>query len=300
MTSMIVFPVPDGDFSQVPNELIRCKYLTAGQKETWMMIASICRQGQSSKDVKSWSDVAKANGTSYKKFMDAQKSLKKAGGLVANEDGDWELVVPTQEAEAATIEEEIQEQVKRKHTMTQKEAWELVKTEWNKFKPDPWFRLDGGVALPWFIALETQAKRLKVDRPDYGAFVGQVCRGAAADEWWSKRDMKFTSVFGYGSIKDRQFENVEKLYKAGSKVEIKVDYTSDADILKRYHEVGREELTHVVRLEAKDHFDGGEKLNEIPDTEYDRTAAYLFFAPGQNSPVYWTGKNTRPTMYLFS
>ena len=295
---MILCPCPDGDFTQTPNDLIRCKHLTAGQKETWVMIASTCRHGKSSEDVKSWSDVAKANGVTYKKFMDAQKSLRKAKGLIQNEDGDWELVIPSEEAPSAVIEEEVETQAKRKHSLTQKEAWELVKAAWNKEKPESFFRLDGSVALPWFIALETQAKRLGIDRPDYGKFVGQVCRGAKADDWWGKRDMKFTSIFGFGSIKDRQFENVEKLYKAGAKVEAAIDYACDADILARYHEKGRTELVKVVRFEAEDRHQGEAHLNSIPEEEYDETTAYIYFAPGKERPVHWSHRRYN-TRYLF-
>ena len=262
------------------------------------MIASTCRHGKSSEDVKSWSDVAKANGVTYKKFMDAQKSLRKAKGLIQNEDGDWELVIPSEEAPSAVIEEEVETQAKRKHSLTQKEAWELVKAAWNKEKPESFFRLDGSVALPWFIALETQAKRLGIDRPDYGKFVGQVCRGAKADDWWGKRDMKFTSIFGFGSIKDRQFENVEKLYKAGAKVEAAIDYACDADILARYHEKGRTELVKVVRFEAEDRHQGEAHLNSIPEEEYDETTAYIYFAPGKERPVHWSHRRYN-TRYLF-
>lgn len=296
---MILSPVPDGDFTQAPNALIRCEYLTAGQKETWLMIASICRHGKSSDDVRSWSEVAKANGIPYKKFMDAQKSLRKAQALIRNEDGDWELVVPTGEAPEPTIEDEVVEQPKRKHSLTQKEAWELIKEAWNKNKPEAFFRLDGSVKLPWYIAFETQAKRLNIEREDYGKFVGQVCRGASADEWWSKRDMKFSSVFGYGALKDRQFENVEKLYKAGANVEAKIDYGCDADILARYHDKGVDK-TRVIRLEAGDQFAASEHLSSIPDEEYDESAAYIYFAPNKEKPVYWSLKSKAHTSYLFS
>lgn len=300
---LITVPKLGGNFTQVPNELIRCKYLTAGQKETWLMVASVCWHGQSSEaTIGSMSDVAKTNGVAYTKFWMALKRLRSAGGIEEVQGG-WKLLIPdgtvVEEEEQLTIAEEIQEQPKRKHTMTQKEVWEQVKEEWNKNKPESFFRLDGAVALPWFIALETQAKRLGIDRPDYGKFVGQVCRGAAADDWWSKRDMKFTSIFGYGALKDRQFENVEKLYKAGAKIETKTDYNCDADILARYHEKGIEK-TRVIRLEAEDHFQAAEHLGSIPESEYDDSAVYLYFAPGKERPIYWSLKSRRSTMYLFS
>jgi hypothetical protein len=295
----IVMTEPDGNFVQADKNLIRCPHLTASQKETWLMIASTCWHGESSKLICSWTDVAKENGIQYKKFMDAKKSLHRAGGLITNEDGDWELVIPNQE-KLPTINDEVEDQPKRKHTMTQKEAWELIKEGWNKDKPEAWMRLDGSFNLPVYIAFETQAKRLNVEREDYARFAAQVCRGATADPWWSKQAMKASSVFGFSKVTDKKFENVEKLYKAGAAVESKIDYACDADILARYHEKGRTDLVKVIRLEAEDSFQATEHLNTIPDEEYDPTAAYIYLAPGSERPIHWSGRTTNSTRYLFS
>ena len=290
----IVMTEPDGNFVQADKDLIRCPHLTASQKETWLMIASTCWHGKSSERVKSWIDVAKENGIQYKKFMDAKKSLHRAGGLITNEDGDWELVIPQQE-KLPTINDEVEDKPKRKHKITQKEAWELVKEGWNKNKPETWMRLDGSVNLPVYIAFETQAKRLGVERELYGEFTAQVCRGATADPWWSKQAMKASSVFGFSKVTDKKFENVEKLYKAGSKVEKKVDYQSDAEVFARYAVYGYTR-SKIERIQVKDYNEAA----EIATKHNPEDTFVLYFAPNREKPVFWTGIYTDRTRYLFA
>jgi hypothetical protein len=295
----IVMTEPDGNFVQTDKELIRCKHLTASQKETWLMIASTCWHGKSSKLVCSWKDVANENDVEYKKFMDAKKSLFRAGGLIQNEDGDWELVIP-QEERVATIQDSVQDAPNRKHNMTQKEAWELVKEGWNKAKPEAWLRLDGAFNLPVYIAFETHAKRLNIEREDYAKFTAQVCRGGSADPWWSKQNMKASSVFGFSKVTDKKFENVEKLYKAGANVEVAVDYACDADILGRYHEKGHTDLKSVTRFEVSGREEAETHLNAIPEEDFSETTVYLYFTPGKEKPVHWSRRNRNSTRYLFA
>lgn len=295
----IVFTEPSSNFVQTDKALLRCPHLTDGQKITWQLIASVCWHGESSKTINGWADVSKANGIEYKKFMDRLKSLKRAGGLITNEDGEWELVIPTAKHEP-TIQDEVEDQGKRKHTMTQKESWELVKKGWNKDKPEAWLRLDGAMNLPVMIALETHTKRLGIERPDYERFVAQLCRGAGTDAWWSRQTMKASSVFGFSKVSDKKFENVEKLYKLGASVESKIDYNCDADILARYHEKGHDQLVKVIRLEAVDRLSAQEHLFGIPEDEYDATAAYVYFTENSERPVYWSFENRNSTRYLFS
>ena len=295
----IVMTEPDGNFVQTDKELIRCKHLTASQKETWLMIASTCWHGESSKLICSWKDVAKENGVEYKKFMDAKKSLFRAGGLIQNEYGEWELAIP-KEKRVETIQEEVQDAPNRKHDMTQKEAWELIKKGWNKAKPEAWLRLDGAFNLPVYIAFETHAKRLDIRREDYANFTAQVCRGGFADPWWSKQNMKASSVFGFSKVTDKKFENVEKLYKLGANVEAAIDYACDADILGRYHERGHTEFNTVLRYDASNREEAEEHLNSIPDEIYNETAVYLYFAPGKEKPVHWSRRNRNSTRYLFA
>jgi len=290
----IAFTEPSRDFVQTDKALLRCPHLTDGQKITWQLIASVCWYGESSKTINGWADVSKANGIEYKKFMDRLKSLKRAGGLIVNDDGEWELVVPTAKHEP-TIQDEVEDQGKRKHNMSQKDSWELVKEGWNKNKPDSWLRLDGSMNLPVMIALETQAKRLEIQREQYGEFVGQVCRGATADSWWSSQHMKASSVFGFSKVSDKKFENVEKLYKAGSKVEKKVDYQSDAEVFARYAVYGYTR-SKIERIQVKDYNEAA----EIATKHNPEDTFVLYFAPNREKPVFWTGIYTDRTRYLFA
>ena len=268
--------------------------MTDGQKITWQLIASVCWYGESSKTINGWADVSKANGIEYKKFMDRLKSLKRAGGLIVNDDGEWELVIPATKREP-TIQDEVEDQGKRKHNMSQKDSWELVKEGWNKNKPDSWLRLDGSMNLPVMIALETQAKRLEIQREQYGEFVGQVCRGATADSWWSSQNMKASSVFGFSKVSDKKFENVEKLYKAGSKVEKRVDYQSDAEVFARYAVYGYTR-SKIERIQVKDYNEAA----EIATKHNPEDTFVLYFAPNREKPVFWTGIYTDRTRYLFA
>jgi hypothetical protein len=104
--------------------------------------------------------------------------------------------------------------------MSQADRWEAIKLAWNTHKPEGYMQLDGRVNLPLLIAIETQTKRLKIDRDDYDTFIGAVLRGAAADDWWSAKSMKASSLFGFSAnIPDAKFENVEKLYRSGLRIE---------------------------------------------------------------------------------
>lgn len=293
----IFYDHPEGNYTQVPNELLDCPHLQPKQKITWMQLARVCRNGKSHQSIRSLADVARIIGVEPKHFTTDVNRLIKAGGAI-KEYGDCKLLIPAEKHEE-TIQEEVEEQARRKHSLKQEDVWPKVKEAWNKFKPESWMRLDGKLQLPLFIALETQAKRLKIEREDYAKFVGQVCLGGTVDPWWSKQTMKATGVFGMGKVKDTKFENVEKLYKLGANVEVKVDINSDEDVLTKYREAGRTELTKVIRLEAESESAGHEHLQAIPNEEYDDRAAYLYFAPGKPRPVYWTGRNTRKTMYLF-
>ena len=296
----IQYSVPDSRFTAVPNELLSCEFLSGANKVTWMQLASVCRDGVSDgRMYRSLADVSRELRVDNCNFRVAVKRLIQAGGA-ERDGGEIRLVIPDAPAAPPTIEEEIQEQPKRKHSMTQKEAWVLIKEGWNKAKPEEWLRLDGGLNLPVMIALETHAKRLNIERPDYGRFVAQVCRGATTDPWWGKQNMKASSVFGFSKVTDKKFENVEKLYKAGAKVEVKLDCSCDADIIARYHDKGRTELTKVIRLEAEDESAAIEHVTSLPEADYDESAVYLYFAPGVDRPVYWTGKSRTSTMYLFS
>jgi len=76
------------------------------------------------------------------------------------------------------------------------------------------------------------------------AFIGAVCRGAAKDEWWSQRELKPTNVFGFGAnLDDKKFENVEKLYQIGRRVEYSETRAAQAteEAQARWEEYNREQ-----------------------------------------------------------
>lgn len=290
----ITYDLPEGDFTQVPNELLACPHMSPNDKITWMRLASLCRNGESHTSIRSRPDVAKALGINFKTLESGIRRLKKSGGLSV-EGGDLVLTIPTEPQPEPTIEEEIDDQPNRKHRMTQAEAWELVKQGWNKEKPKAWMRLDGKFNMPLMIAIETQTKRLEIEREQYADFVGQVCRGGGADDWWSKQTMKASSVFGFGKVTDKKFENVEKLYKAGANVEKKLDYQSDAEVLARYAVYGYTR-SKIERIQVKD-YDEAAKIatDHNPDDTF-----VLYFTPDREKPVFWTGIYTDRTRYLFS
>lgn len=295
----IIYEVPDGQYTQVPNALLACDHLSASHKVTWMQLASACRNGRSHDSLNSITRIATHIGQDPANFRTAVSRLAKAGGIIKEQD-EWTLVIPSEEAPEPTIQDEIEEAPKRKHTLTQKEAWVLIKNGWNKAKPENWLRLDGSLNLPVYIAFETQAKRLNIEREDYERFTAQVCRGASADQWWSNQNMKASSVFGFSKVTDKKFENVEKLYKAGASVEVEIDFKQDSDILARYHEKGRTDIVRIIRLEATGRMEAEQHLENIPDEEYDETCAYIYFSPTSDKPVHWSGRSLNSTRYLFS
>lgn len=176
-----------------------------------------------------WRDLANKLGTSQSNLVNRHKpNWIKHGFARVDKSQNLYLLLPDGEAVAVQvaepvdkgIAEEIADQPKRESTgLNQKDRWKLIKDAWNKHKPVGYMQLDGSVNLPLLIAIETQTKRLKVDRDDYDGFIGAVLRGAKADAWWAEKDFKATAVFGFGAnLDDRKFENVEKLYRAGLKI----------------------------------------------------------------------------------
>lgn len=156
---------------------------------------------------------------------------------------------PHQEPEKLIIAE-IEEQPKRQSTgLSQKDRWELIKQAWNKHKPESYLRLDGSLSLPVLIAIETQTKRLDLDRDDYDGFIGAVLRGAGADDWWNTKDMTPAKVFGFGAnLDDKKFFNVEKLYKSGLAIERKEQRgAANVEAIRRRQE---EEFRQMDEVEA--------------------------------------------------
>jgi hypothetical protein len=159
---------------------------------------------------------------------------------------------------------EVEEQPNRKPTgLSQKDRWELIKEAWNKHKPECYLQLDGAVNTPLFIAIETQSKRLGVDRDDYDAFIGAVLRGAGQDDWWSTKDMSATKVFGFGAdLDDKKFLNVEKLYQLGTKATRK-----EKAISIKQEEIAKRNEAEIAMYQAKEEADRAQAAKAKAEAE---------------------------------
>ena len=213
-----VLPKPDGDFTQVHNALLRHPLRRAHRAAFIELFEAISYGACTYKSRESYCEKIGVPLRTWEKHIITLMEI----GILAREGDDYvvqacgELCADTEQA-PKLIAEEVQEQPKRESTgLSQADRWELIKEAWNKHKPEGYMQLDGRINLPALIAVETQSKRLGVDRDDYDAFIGAVLRGAANDEWWAAKNMKLSQVFGFGAdLDDKKFENVEKLYRAG-------------------------------------------------------------------------------------
>jgi hypothetical protein len=149
-----------------------------------------------------------------------------------------------------------------------------------------------------WIAVELQAKRLKVKREDYAEFVKSICRGLKADEWWSQKTLKVSNVFGYSAnIEDKKFQSVEKLWKAGQTREAKsAAFTgSSTDFLDWYNSKGFP-VKQILSIEVSDWEEGYAKEQEtLEAADVDRSIARVYYADGK--PVYWSGKMNQKALY---
>lgn len=268
-TLALVQPRLERRYTKVPTELL------AGEHPVWetpavarlllrLLAFGHCRPFHSK------SHLAAVLGTDPRFLRRALNQLQELG-LVSCADGELRILdpgaaseepAPREEAanalpapEEASIAQEVGQEAKRKSTgLTQADRWEGIKAAWNANKPENFMLLDGRLNLPLLIAIETQTKRLKVDRDDYDAFIGAVLRGAAADPWWAEKNMKASQVFGFGAdLPDTKFTNVEKLYLAGRGSQAKatkgkIDWSDDAEVLARATSYP---WKHVVRVHAE-------------------------------------------------
>ena len=286
-------PKPTKNFTIVPNELLHSS-LSNATRATWLMIASVARDGYFN-DGRGMAYIAELYGIPYATFNSRVQRLKAAGGLKGNQNK-CELVIPGPaiepvEEEEPTIAEEIEEQPKRKPSgVTQKESMAQIKEAWNANKPEAFMLLDGKMHPSLFIAIETQAKRLGIERPAYGEFVSEVLRAAKVDPYWSTADMKPSRLFGWGTdIGDNKFRNVEKLYRSPLKARVEVDYLDKTFWLSWYD--GYKELTDVEFKFADSYWDALDRVEE----ETDATTAYVWLREGGKTPHHWTGRNDQTT-----
>ena len=298
----VIAPVPESRFTCVPNELITCD-LEPAQKLAWIQLASLCRNGKSSDFARRIAGMAEELDLSEQALRKMANKLASLGA-VKKEDGDLVLLVPSAESikkeEDKSISNEVQEQPKRKPSgVDQATAWESIKEAWNRSKPDDYYRLDGRVQLPQFIAIESQAKRLGVERSNYGPFVSQVLRGACADDWWSKREMKISGIFGYSAkIPDNKFTNVEKLYKLGGKApDVKFSLRDDTSVLRWFNEKDPEQgWATIERLKMEQ----GEEVWKHEKETIAGTVIYLYHDPSSDRIHHWTGKTQKSHKFRYT
>ena len=298
----IIAPTPEGNFTLVPNELLFSD-MEPAQKITWMQLASLTRKGESPVFARKLTGIAEELDTCPRALRRMANIL--AGlGAAAKEYDDLVLTIPTAESiekeEDKSISNEIQEQPKRKPSgVDQTTAWESIKEAWNRSKPDDYYRLDGKVQLPQFIAIESQAKRLGVERSNYGPFVSQVLRGACADDWWSKREMKISGIFGYSAkIPDNKFTNVEKLYKLGGKApDVKFSLRDDNSVLRWFNEKDPEQgWSTIERLKMEE----GEEVWKHEKSTIAGTVIYLYHDPTSDRIHHWTGKTQKSHKFRYT
>jgi hypothetical protein len=290
---LITMEEPRSRFTKAPNELLYCR-LSPALILTWLQLASLCRDGESRLLTRRLAGAAEALGVEYSKLAKNVQRLKRSGAIRQN-GLSLELVVPSKEgidkAEKLSIADEIQEEQKRKPSgLSQKESMAQIKEAWNENKPEGYFKIDGTFPLPLFIAIETQAKRLNIERPDYPDFVSEVLMAAGADSWWSAKNFKASNLFGWSAeLDDKKFKNIEKLYKSPNKLKKQHNYLDEIFWIKWYD--GYKDISKVEFKLAEDYWEALDRVEE----EQDDATAYVWHKEGTVVPHHWTGRNDQTT-----
>lgn len=298
-------------FTRVPNALFLAS-LTPAMERAWIRLASL-DHGDYSRSYRNLESIAEAIGYNRSALFRVMKDLKDAGFLAKNND-DLHLFIPSGPFEKKTkkpvqsvellpenipsISEELAAEPKRVNSMSEKEAKTLFLITWNKFKPESYLEERSLNPATW-IAIELQAKRLKVSREDYEIFVKTICLGLKADEWWASKSFRPSNIFGYSAnIEDKKFQSVEKLYKQGQTKEARSAAFSGSklDFLEWYNSKGFPVQT-IEAHEVADWNEGQEKEQELltRSKTVDRSVARVYYAKGK--PVFWSGKMNQSSLY---
>lgn len=299
---------PDGDknnYVRIPTALFALN-LPAAQERLWIRLASLER-GDFTEDFPNLDSLADATGITRSSFYRILKDMRKLG-LVKAQDDDLLLLLPNSvelpQKEAKPVIESIAEEVaaepRRQNTMKAKDAQTAVIEAWNQYKPETYITEGKSMNPGVWIAFETQAKRLKVNREDYVEFVKSICRGLKADEWWADKSLKLTNVVGFSAnLEDKKFQTVEKLYKTGQTRQAKsaAFSGSDRDFLDWYNAKGfavqkieRHEVEHINDAREKER-----AIIEAMGETVDRSVARVYFRG--NVATYWSGKDSQPKLY---
>lgn len=302
----IIGPNPDQDFTMVPNGILFAP-IGPGLKVAWIQLLSLCRNGESPNYARRFKDAAQELGIDYNGLSKSVSRLRSAGAITFN-DGNAYLVVPAhadapqkpskpQQKAEQLIAPAVEAQPKRKPSgISQKDSWDSISEAWNSTKPDCWARLDGRFNLPLYIAIETQAKRLEIPRQDYPAFIEFVCEGAKQEEWWSNRaNMKPSSVFGFGKVEDKKFNNVEKLYNIGKSIGNKFSWDNERSIYRWYNEAYTDRQFREIRRislpslqDCWDHDWSGDNPDDV---------IFLYINEESGRIEHWTGKTHNRKLY---
>lgn len=256
---------PTSDFTRVPNQLLQDHRLTVHEQILWIRLLSLtkgdCFVAESA------CHAASLCGLGIDVFRDRRRNLVLKGYL-KNEGRKIWVTLPDEKTSQApkpqtsepqaevTIALEVEKEARRKPSgITEKEAHSIISESWNKHKPDGYATIPSTMNPATFIAIETQAKRLNYERPNYGKFVKRVLKGCNEDPWWKERmGLKPSNLFGFGNKpEDKKFQNVEKLYKIGSKVVDKFSWRNEESILAWYNEACPDRtFNEVVHLDVPD------------------------------------------------
>jgi len=283
-------------------------------ERAWIRLASLDR-GEFSSDFPNLESIAESIGYNRSSLFRIIKDMKEIG-LVVKANDVYRLEVPEtipekriqpqkappkpepEVVEEKTIGEELAEEPRRRNSVSEADAKAIFVETWNTHKPESYMDERKSMNPATWIAIELQAKRLKVERQDYAEFVKSICRGLRADDWWNEKTFRVSNVFGYSAnIEDKKFQSVEKLWKAGQTKEAKsaAFAGSTADFLDWYNSKGFPVKT-VVTLEVSDWNEGHIKEQEIlTSSEVDRSIARVYYADGK--PVYWSGKMNQKALY---
>jgi len=256
---------PRSDFTRIPNAVLGDLKLTPHELLLWIRLYSLTKGDQFLANKAA--HAAELVGLSVDVFRDRRRSLAEKGYLQGSgreivltmPDGSF-VCEPKQPAVLEEpedfIAEEIAAQPKRKPSgINQAEATQMIIEAWNAHKPEAYMTCPSKLHPSTFIAIETQAKRLGIERPNYGDFVKRILKGCAQDDWWNEKvGMKASNIFGFGTeIPDQKFENVEKLYKMGSKIAGKFSWSNDDSIFAWYAAACPDRtFTNIVHMDVPD------------------------------------------------
>jgi hypothetical protein len=285
-----------GNFTRIPNEVLDDDSLTDSEFRLWCrMLRQI--KGKAPVNLGDSKTSNKILGVATSTSRNLRNKLTKKGYL--HTDGGLVYVsIPADDfvaAEDLLIDEVVEEPNRKPSGVTEKDAMIAISEAWNNNKPESFISCTKRLRPEAFWAIETQAKRLKIERPQYGKFVKQVMKGACQDEWLSKQTWKIHNMFGWfdpkvRAIDDKKVVRVEELYKKGQVLPDVFNWT-DPEIFAWYAEaVPDREFDRIEWMEA----DLPEASLHNKEHKHGKVI-YIYTYPGE--PKRWTLFDTRELRY---